>query len=734
GKPVLEYGGDKFESDTLKYNFNTKRAVVKNIVTQQDEGLLHSSVAKMLEDGSSNVYKSTYSTCDLDTPHFYIDLRKAKIYPGKKIVSGPANLVFEGIPTPLWLPFGFFPIQNKKAESGIILPRYNYEENRGLALTDGGFYIAASEYYDLTLQGSIYTNGTWLASISTNYNKRYKYRGSLAFSYANNISGHKGLDDYSKSNNYSFKWSYSQDAKARPGSSFSANVNMSSSGYDKNNSYNVQEHITTTKTSSISYSKKWSGTPFNFTASMNHNQNSANKTVAMSLPTMSLSASRIYPFKNKNRVGPSKWYEEISLQYTANLSNQINTYDSLMFTSHMFDNMRFGFQHQVPLSLQITPFKNFSITPSLTYKGVMYLEKIEKTWSEDAGYVMIDTISGLFYGQALNPSVSVGYTPQIFGLFQYKNPNWRLQAIRHVIKPSVTFGYIPYIKQFSSDMYKEVQYNSSGDIMKYSIFEGGIYGTPNLSRKSAVVNFNINNVLEAKVKSPSDTTGKASTIKLIDNLSLSTSYDIFADSLRWSPVNMSFRTTVAQKISISATSRFSLYGLDSLGNTINKFQYSMNKRPMRLTNTSLSVGFSLSDLIKQFSNKNSSLSTTESRSNEVDEDGYLKFSMPWSMSVNYSFTYSKPRFDAIISQTISVNGSVSLTHNTSISYRSGYDITNRKLSATQLSINRTLHCWTMSMSWIPVGNLKSWSFLIRVNASMLSDLKYERKKDYHDNY
>ncbi|MBP5589374.1 MAG: LPS-assembly protein LptD, partial [Bacteroidales bacterium] len=409
--------------------------------------------------------------------------------------SGPDNLVFEGIPTPLWLPFGFFPIQNKKAESGIILPRYNYEENRGLALTDGGFYIAASEYYDLTLQGSIYTNGTWLASISTNYNKRYKYIGSLAFSYANKISGHKGLDDYSKSNNYSFKWSYSQDPKARPGSSFSANVNMSSSGYDKNNSYDVQEHITTTKTSSISYSKKWSGTPFNFTASMNHNQNSANITVAMTLPTMSLSASRIYPFKNKNRVGPSKWYEEISLQYTSNLSNQINTYDSLMFTSHMFDNMRFGFQHQVPLSLQITPFKNFSITPSLTYKGVMYLEKIEKTWNDATETVVIDTLSGLFYGQALNPSISVGYTPQIFGLFQYKNPNWRLQAIRHVIKPSVTFGYTPYLKQFSSDMYKEVQYNSSGDIMKYSIFEGGIYGTPNLSRKSAVVNFNINNVL-----------------------------------------------------------------------------------------------------------------------------------------------------------------------------------------------------------------------------------------------
>lgn len=747
GKPVLDYGEESFESDTLKYNFQTGKAVVKNIITTQEEGLLHSSVAKMLDDGSSNLYKSTYSTCDADTPHFYIDLNKAKIYPGKKIISGPANLVFEGVPIPIYLPFGYFPIQTKQAESGLIIPRYNYEENRGFALTNGGFYFSASDYFDLSLQGSIYTNGTWLVDISSKYSKRYKYNGNFGFSYANNISGHKGLDDYNKSSNYSLKWSYSQDAKARPGSKFSANVNMSSSGYDKNNSYDVEEHITTTKTSSISYSKTFTGTPFNLTASMNHSQNSANKTVALNLPKIALTASRIYPFKRKNHAGASKWYEDISLQYTANLANQINTYDSLFFTSSSLKNMKNGFSHQVPLSIQFTPFKNFSITPSLTYKGVMYTQKQEQYWNEETGTVDVDTLRGLYYGHAINPSLSIGYTPQIFGLYQFINPNAKVQAIRHVVKPSATFSYVPFLDALSSDMYHDVQYKDNGDTREYSIFEGGLYGTPTLSSKSATVNLGLTNVLEAKVLKSRDTTSTTEVVKLIDNFGITTSYNIFADSMRWNPVNMTLRTTIAKKINVSASGKFSLYGLDSLGRSVAKYQYTMNKQLSRLTNMNASVSFSLSDLLKgnkqSSSSSGSSTSTSTSsigsrdnqdgESTETDDSGYPEFDMPWSMNVSYSFTYSKPKFDPVITQTISVNGNVTLTKNTTITYRSGYDITHKKLSATQLGITRNLHCWNMSVNWIPVGNLKSWSFLIRVNSSVLSDLKYERKKDYHDN-
>ena len=741
GKPVLDYGDQNFESDTLRFNFRTNKAIVKNIVTNQDEGLLRSSVAKMLDDGSSNLYKSTYSTCDADTPHFYIDLNKAKIYPGKKIISGPANLVFEGVPIPIYLPFAYFPIQTKTAESGLILPRYNYEENRGFALTDGGFYFAASEYFDLSLQGSIYTNGTWLTNISTKYSKRYKYNGSFGFSYANNVTGHKGLDDYGESSNYSLKWSYNQDRKARPGTTFSANVNMSSSGYDKNNSYNVEEHITTTKTSSISYSKSWSGTPFNLTASMNHSQNSANQTVTMNLPKMTFTASRIYLFKNKNKVGATKWYEDISIQYTANLNNQINTYDSLLLTKSVFNDMKNGFTHQIPLSIQFTPFKNFTITPSLTYKGVMYTQKIEKFWDGEEMAVGVDTTKGLFYGQALNPSLNIGYAPQIFGIFDFNNQNLKVKSIRHVMKPSVSFSYVPYLDALSTDMYKEVQYNELGDTREYSIFEGSIYGTPSVSSRSGIVNLGINNILEAKVRDNSDSTEKVSVVKLIENLNINTSYDIFADSMNWNPVSMTFRTMLAKRISISSSAKFSLYGLDGEGRSVSRYQYSIDKRLMRLTNLSASASFSLSDLISGNKNERTSNATTSETNfegvvseNEAEEFSYPEFDMPWSMNVSYSMTYSKPRLEPNLSQTLSINGSLSLTGKTNITYRTGYDITNKTLTTTQIGINRDLHCWNMSVNWIPVGNMKSWSFLIRVNASVLSDIKYERRKDYHDNY
>ncbi|MBN2862221.1 MAG: LPS-assembly protein LptD, partial [Bacteroidales bacterium] len=296
GKPVLEIGNQKYETDTLRYNFKTGVAVVKVIVTQQDEGLLRSSVGKLLEDGTTNIYRSSYSTCDADPPHFYLSLPKAKVYPGKKIISGPGHLVLEGIPLPIYLPFGYFPIQTKTAESGILIPRVHYEAGRGYALTDGGYYFALTDYFDLTLKGNIFANGSWLASAQTSYSKRYKYSGNFSFSYAKNITGYKGLPDYKKSTNYSLGWTYNQDPKARPGSRFGANVNMSSSQFDRDNSYNINEHITTQRQSSVSYSKTWQGSPFNFSASMNHSQNVKNKTVSMNLPKLSFSASRIYPF------------------------------------------------------------------------------------------------------------------------------------------------------------------------------------------------------------------------------------------------------------------------------------------------------------------------------------------------------------------------------------------------------------------------------------------------------
>ncbi len=763
GKPVFKQGSQEIESDSLLYDFVTRQAIAYKIVTKQDEGLLHSEVTKLLEDGTSNISRSTYSTCDAEHPHFYIDLPKAKIYPGKKIISGPGYLVLEGIPLPVALPFGFFPIQTKKAASGILVPRIGQEQERGYNLTEGGYYFAISDYFDLALKGNIYTNGTWMLTATSNYSKKYKFDGQFSFSYANNISGHKGLKDYRKTTNYKIGWTYNQNAKAHPGSRFSANVNMSSSGFDKTNSYVVAEHVTTSRQSSVSYSKTWEGTPFNLSTSMNHSQNVKNKTVSLNLPKINFNIGRIYPFKRKNSTASGKWYQELQFQYSASLDNQINTYDSLLFTNKVWSNMRNGFKHEAPLSIQFRPFRNFSISPQVTYSGVLYTQKIEKHW--DPNYVdpktnritpqVIDTLRGTFYGHSFNPSISASFNPQLFGTFTFK-PTSRIQAIRHVMKPSVSFNYIPSLSGLSSNLYRQVQSDTLGHYAEYSVFEQNIFGTPSYPKRSGSVSFNLTNILEAKVFEKNDTSGKPKKVKIIDNFGISASYNIFADSMRWSPVSMGLRTTLFNNIGVSANSNFSLYGLSSKGVPIATFAYAQNRKLMRLTNFIVSLDFDLGQLIGGDKNKKSASASQQgggsisqagnqagamaNPANPVqgglpfDEYGYAVFDVPWSMRVSYNINYLKPAFKSILTQTLSVNGNVTLTKKTAITYTSGFDFTRKEITMTQIGITRDLHCWTMSFNWIPNGTMKMWNFTIRVKAAVLSDLKYERRKDFHDLY
>lgn len=761
GSPVFREGSQEYESDSLVYNFLTRKAIAYNIVTKQQEGLLHSSITKLLDDGTSNIAKSTYSTCDADHPHFYINIPKAKVYPGKKIISGPGNLVLEGIPLPVAIPFGFFPIQTKKAASGILIPKIGQEQQRGYSLTEGGYYFALNDYFDLALKGNLYTNGTWMATATTNYNRLYRYSGNFSFSYANNISGHKGLPDYSKTTNYRIGWSYTQSPKARPGSRFSASVNMSSSGFDKTNSYNVAEHVQTQRQSSVSYSKTWEGTPFNLSASMNHSQNVRNKTVSLNLPKVNFNASRIYPFKTRKNAGSKKWYQELQFQYSASLDNQINTYDSLLFKKAVWNNMRNGFKHEAPISIQFRPFRNFSISPQVTYTGVLYTEKFEKRW--DPGYfnpeinkvvpsVVTDTLRGFFYGQSINPSISASFSPQIFGIFQFK-PEKRLQAIRHVIKPSVGFSYIPSLDGLSTDMYRNVQSDTTGRLDEYSIFQGSIYGTPSLARRSSGINFSIVNILEAKVFQKNDTTGKAEKVRLIDNFSINTSYNVFADSMRWAPVTMAMRTTLFKTLNISASGNYTLYGLDSKGRQTATFLYAQNKKLMRLTNFNLSLDFDLGELLRGNKPKSSGGASqggggqapqgrTQGSDGPAqgqsqgglprDDFGYAIFDVPWSMSVRYNFNYSKPSLRSFVTQTLSFSGNVNLTKKMAVTYTSGYDFRMKEITMTQIGITRDLHCWEMSFNWVPNGSMKMWDFTIRVKASVLADLKYQRRKDFHD--
>jgi hypothetical protein len=792
GKPSFKQGSNIFDSDELTYNFKTKKAIIKNIVTKQDAGLLHSQYTKLLEDGTSNISRSTYSTCDADTPHFYINLPRARVYPGKKIISGPGNLVLEGIPLPLVIPFGFFPIQTKRAASGLIIPRYGEERIRGFSLTDGGYYFAISDYFDLQVKGSIYANGSWVATGQTDYKRLYKYSGSLSFSYANNISGHKGLEDYNSSTNYRLGWTYAQDPKSSPGSRFSASVNMSSSGYDQNNSYNVNDHITTQRQSSVSYSKSWDGTPFNLSVSANHSQNVKTKSVSLNLPKASFSMGRIYPFKSKNSAGTSKWYQDIQLSYTASLDNQIETKDSLLFTSAVWKHMKNGFKQDIPLSLQIRPFNNFSISPSLTYTGVLYTQKITKEWkvnySDPAlntihNAVVDDTISGFFYGQAVSPSISASFNPQIFGSYDFreKSPNSRLQEIRHVIKPAISFSFVPSFGGLSSrNMYRQVQVDTISPqyggphFQQYSIYGSNIFGTPSLASKSGNISLALVNIVEAKVFARNDTTGKPKKVKLIDNFSINTAYNIFADSMRWAPVSMQLRTTILNNISVSANSSFSLYGTVK-GRPVGIFLFSKNRTLpngqtldqgaslMRLTNFSTSLDFSLSELFKKNKDKSKpvagasqNIGTQGALGNQglqglpgadanaqnaagaagaKDAYGYPVFNVPWTLNISYSFAYVNLGTKSEVTQALSLNnGSLALTKKMSATFTTGYDFTGKKITMTQIGITRDLHCWTMNLNWIPNGTMQSWNFLIRVKANVLGDLKYERRKDFHDTY
>lgn len=764
GSPSFKQGAEQFTSKELTYNFKTKKGIIKNIFTEQEKGYLHSELTKRMPDGSLNINMSTFSTCDLEHPHFSINFSKAKVIPGKKIISGPAYLVLEDIPLPLALPFGFFPVQ-KKRSSGLLMPKYGESQQLGYSLTNGGYYFVINDYIDLSVTGSLYTNGTWMVNSSSRYLRQYKYSGDFSLSYASNISGHKGLSDYSKTANYRIGWTYNQDAKVRPGSRFSASVNMSSSGFDRNNSYTVNEHIVSQRQSSVSYTKNWEGTPFNLSASVNHSQNVRNKTIDLNLPKVNFNIARIYPLKSKNNQGVSKWYQELQFSYSAAVDNQISTTDSLFFTKAIWKNMRNGFKHDVPVSFQLRPFRNFSISPQLMYSGVLFTQKMEKRWVTDyynsdlnkiVPTVVNDTLRGFFYGQSINPSISASFSPQIFGMFNFNGE--RLKAIRHVIRPSVSFSYVPVMKGLTTDMYRQVQIDTSGRTSEYSIFEGNIFATPSLSRRSGALSFSLVNIVEAKVLEKNDTTGKAKKVKIIDNFTINTSYNIFADSLRWSDVTMNYQTQLFENMNFAANSSFSLYGVDSKGYRINTFYYSQTKKLMRLSTLSATVDFDLKQFFGKKDNKetasqdqpvtpkNDGYASDEGRSPDDgikapvatsllrDEYGYVRFDVPWSMRVAYNFSFVKTISKPIISQTLALNGDVSLTKKTRISYTTGYDIARKQITVSSVGISRDLHCWEMSFNWIPIGYIKSWNFTIRVKASVLGDLKYERRKDFHDQY
>lgn len=755
GLPKFRQGTEEIESREIRYNFNTKKGFVRQVITEQEGGYLHSEKTKRLPNGVIDIKNAKYTTCDAPDPHYYVALTKAKVIPGHEIISGPAYLVVADIPLPVALPFGFFPNKQTHA-SGILIPEYGEEKNRGFFLRNGGYYFAINDYFDLRLTGDIFSNGTWGAKVSSNYRKRYSFSGNFGFSYYKNVQGDLDLGTYSASRDYSFQWTHSQDPKANPTRTFRASVNLSSSSYDKNHSYEAQNYLTNTKQSSISFSKRWPGSPFNFTASLSHSQNSRNKSVSLNLPKMALTMNRIYPLRRKGSTG-NRWYENLELSYNATMENRIKTQDTLLFTREVFQDMRNGFRHTMPLSINFKPINNLNISPRVQYTGMLYTKRISKHYAyeldtTDMTYRSVlveDTIQGFQYAHAITPSVSVSLNPKIYGMFQFTSPNSRIEAIRHVMSPSVSFSYVPDMSDILPQYYRTITDTTTGRDTRYSIYEREIYGTPTLAGQSGTVSFALNNTLEMKVRPRGDTATESKKVKLLESLNFSTNYNLFKDSLRWAPVSISGRSSLFnKKVQISFSGILDPYAINDEGGVINRSAWEVNRQLARLTRFGISVDFSLSG------GKGSPGSNQQSASRNLGipgqggnaqtpgagmppqempgESEYNYFHVPWDLRVRYNLNYNKPGLTSSLTQTLNVSGSINLTEKWRIGGNSGWDFIKNSLTYTSLNISRDLHCWQMRLSWIPIGYHQSYTFLINVKASILQDLKYEKRKSWYD--
>ncbi|RLD62744.1 MAG: LPS-assembly protein LptD, partial [Bacteroidetes bacterium] len=563
GKPIFKQGSEEFESEKIIYNFKTEKGLIKGVFSKQSGGYLHSETTKKLPTNEICVKNGKYTTCNLEHPHFYIALTKAKVIPDDKIVSGPAYLVIEDIPLyVVGIPFGFFP-NTKSRKSGVLIPTYGEEKRRGFYLRNGGWYFGISDYFDLSIRGDIYSKGTWQANVRSRYKKRYKFSGNVDVSYSDLVVSEPGLSDYMKTKQYKVLWRHSQDPKASPNSNFSANVNLGSSSYDKYSSNNNAAYLKNTTQSSVHYDKTFPGTPFNFSANFNHSQNSIDSIVNLTLPEMTFNMKRIFPFKVKNNAGKTKWFEKIGISYSSNLKNTVSVKDTSLFSHKTLDEFKYGIVHKVPVSTSFKLLKYFTVSPSLNYTERWYFTYLNKYINEADTTLVTDTLNG--FNRVFDYSYNAALNTQIYGMYQFKKSF--VKAIRHRITPSVTLSYRP---DFSNEKWGYYKKDPLDSTKTYSVYSNGIYSAPG-SGKSGLVNFNVANNIEMKIKSKKDTVTGTKKIVLIENLSFSTSYNMLADSLRWSKIRISGRTKLFKRLDINYSANLDPYILksDSTGNMVN---------------------------------------------------------------------------------------------------------------------------------------------------------------------
>lgn len=785
GEPVFSEGENSYNSRELSYNLKTKKGFIRHVVTQEGEGYIISEKTKKTPDNLFCMADGKYTTCeDHDHPHFYLSISKGKVKPGEYVVTGPAHLVIADVPLPIAIPFGFFPFTSKYS-SGVIMPNYTDEMTRGFGLTNGGYYFAINDYMDLELKGDIYTKGTWALSGATSYVKKYKFRGSFNISYREDVTGEKGFPDYNKANNMSIRWSHSQDQKANPNFTFSSSVNFSTSGYNRSNVnsyYRPELNSENTKSSSISFTKRFPNIPsLNLSGSVLINQRTKDSTINLSLPNINISYSRFYPLKRKNAVGKERWYEKIAMSYSGTFANSIDTKENKLLTSSFTRDWRNGMRHSIPVSASFNVLKYINISPSFNYNERWYLRSVTKSWDIDNQKEVKDTTDGFYRVFDFNMGVSAstklyGFYIPIRSIFGNK-----IDRIRHVVTPSIGFGYTPDFGDSNWGYYSSYtrSVRSSSDPttyidseVQYSRFEGSLYGTPGRG-KSGNINFSLGNNLEMKLKNEKDTTGKEpfKKISLIDNFSLSGSYNLAADSMNWSNFSSSIRLKLPLNYSLSLSTSFDpyMFALTSSGNPVrvNQLRWNHGKFPrFQGTSTSFSYTFNNDTFNKLFGLKkdDTAQSQSEPKHDDIgsehntddlpndenrqsakkpkatieDDDGYAKVTIPWSLNVNYSVRYGntnvfnkeKMEYEMDFTHNFSISGSISLTSKWQISGNSSYDFKAKQFTYTSISVNRNLHCWSMSASIVPFGTYKSYNFHIGVNSSMLADLKYDKRSEY----
>lgn len=769
GTPIFQESGDTYESKEMNYNFKTKKGYITDVITQQGEGYLTGGKTKKTDTDEYFIQGGRYTTCDNhDNPHFYFQITKAKMKPKKNIVTGPAYMVLAGLPLPVAVPFGYFPF-SKKYSSGVIFPTIGDDYQRGFYLSNGGYYFAINDNIDLALTGEVYTKGSWGLSAQSVYVKRYKYSGNFNLSYLKSIYGEKGSPDYSKQTNFQILWSHSQDAKANPNLNLSASVNFTTSGYTRNdvNSYYSSAFTENTKSSTINMTYRFPQSKWSLSTTANVAQRTQDSTLTVSFPNVTITMSQTYPFKRKRAVGDEKWYEKIRMSYSGQFQNSLTSKQDEFFKKSLIKDWRNGMKHNVPVSATFNLFKYLNLTPQITLTDRMYTNKVRRQWDPNAAAEVCDT-SYSFYN-VWDFSASMSLDTKVYGFFQpLPFLGDKVKMIRHVFTPTVSFSAAPDFSSSFFGYYGTYRYPNSDGTMterKYSYYPNSLFGVPGQGKTGAVTVSLANNV-EMKVKTDNDSIGEKK-VSLIENFTVSQSYNFAADSLRWSNINTSLMLRIVKNFNLNLSAVWDVYTyqLNQYGNPVrvDRTRLQAGKGLARLSSTGTSFSYTFNnDTFKRNkdgssgnSDKEDSLEDTpvsDTEEEDIDSkrhygkkkegdaltpEGYVKWSVPWSLSINYSVNYSygefnkqKMEYDGKITQNLSFSGNIRPTKNWNFGFSASYNFDTHKIAYMNCNISRDLHCFTMRASFVPVGPYKSYNFHISVKSSLLQDLKYDKRSSY----